>query len=88
MMNNQPKVIVFSTPTCSFCNAAKRYFRERNIRFTDVDVSRDQSAARDMMRRTGQMGVPVILINNKAIVGFDKSKIMSALASGGLNIKN
>ncbi len=82
-MTEQPKVIVFSTPTCSFCNQAKRYFREKNIRFTDVDVSRDQSAARDMMRRTGQMGVPVILINNKPIIGFDKPKINQLL-----NIKN
>ena len=82
-MENQPKVIVFSTPPCSYCNAAKRYFRERNIRFTDVDVSRDQSAARDMMRKTGQMGVPVILINNKPIVGFDRSKINQML-----NLKN
>ncbi len=71
----QPKVIVFSTPTCSFCNAAKRYFREKKIKFTDVDVSRDQRAARDMQRRTGQNGVPVILINNRPIVGFDKPKI-------------
>ena len=82
-MTTQAKVIVFSTPTCSFCNQAKRYFKEKNIRFIDVDVSKDQSAARDMMRRTGQMGVPVILINNKAIVGFDKPKINQML-----NIKN
>jgi len=78
-MSKQPKVVVFSTPTCSFCNQAKRYFREKNIRFTDVDVSRDQSAARDMMRRTGQMGVPVILINNKPIIGFDRPKINQML---------
>jgi glutaredoxin-like YruB-family protein len=82
-MITQPKVVVFSTPTCSFCNQAKRYFKEKNIRFVDVDVSKDQSGARDMMRRTGQMGVPVILINNKAIVGFDKPKINQIL-----NIKN
>jgi glutaredoxin 3 len=79
----QPKVIIFSTPTCSFCTAAKRYFREKNIRFTDVDVSRDETAARDMQKRTGQMGVPVILINNKPIVGFDKPRIMQLL-----NLKN
>lgn len=79
MTTSQPKVIVFSTPTCSFCNQAKRYFREKNIRFTDVDVSKDQSAARDMMRRTGQMGVPVILINNKPIIGFDRPKINQML---------
>jgi len=83
MSTVQPKVIVFSTPTCTFCTQAKRYFKEKNIRFTDVDVSKDQSAARDMMRRTGQMGVPVILINNKAIVGFDRNKINQML-----NIKN
>jgi len=83
MNTTQPKVIVFSTPTCSYCNLAKRYFREKNIKFTDVDVSRDQNAARDMVKRTGQTGVPVILINNKAIVGFDKPKINQLL-----NIKN
>jgi len=79
MMETQPKVILFSTPTCSFCVHAKRYFREKNIRFTEVDVSRDQSAAMDMVRRTGQRGVPVILINNRPIVGFDKPKINSML---------
>lgn len=72
---NQPKVILFSTPTCSFCNTAKRYFRENKIRFTDVDVSKDQKAALDMQRKTGQTGVPVILINNRPIAGFDKNKI-------------
>ncbi|MEW6194421.1 MAG: glutaredoxin domain-containing protein [Bacteroidota bacterium] len=75
----QPKVVIFTTPTCSFCNNAKRYFREKNIRFTEVDVARDQKAAQDMLRRTGQMGVPVILINNKPIVGFDLPKINSML---------
>ncbi len=75
----QPKVVIFTTPTCSFCNNAKRYFREKNIRFTEVDVARDQKAAQDMLRRTGQMGVPVILINNKPIVGFDLPRINSML---------
>jgi len=77
--NYQPKVIIFTTPTCSFCNTAKRYFREKKIRFTDIDVSRDQRAAADMQRRTGQTGVPVILINNRPIVGFDKPKINKML---------
>jgi len=71
----QPKVIMFTTPTCSFCTTAKRYFREKNIRFTEVDVSKDQRAALDMQRRAGTTGVPVILVNNKPIVGFDKAKI-------------
>ena len=75
----QPRVIVFSTPTCSFCNTAKKYFREKGVRFRDVDVSRDQAAARDMVRRSGQSGVPVIDIGGKIIVGFDRPKINKLL---------
>jgi len=75
----QPRVIVFSTPTCTYCNLAKKYFRQNRVRFRDVDVSRDQAAARDMVRRSGQMGVPVIDIGGKIIVGFDKPKINQLL---------
>jgi glutaredoxin-like YruB-family protein len=71
----QPKVVVFSTPTCSYCNMAKIYFREKGIKFTDIDVSRDQAAARDMVRRSGQMGVPVIDIGGKVVVGFNRPQI-------------
>jgi glutaredoxin-like YruB-family protein len=66
---------MFSTPTCTFCTQAKRYLRENNIRFTDIDVSRDEKAAMDIRRRTGQVGVPVIMINNRPVVGFDKPAI-------------
>ncbi len=71
----QPRVIIFTTPTCSFCKAAKRYLRARGIRFKDVDVSRDPVAARDMVRRSGQQGVPVIDIGGKIVVGFDRKRI-------------
>ena len=71
----QPKVIVFSTPTCSFYNAAKKYFREKGVKYTDIDVSRDQAAARDMVRRSGQMGVPVIDIGGRIVVGFNRPQI-------------
>ncbi|MDA3861830.1 MAG: glutaredoxin domain-containing protein [Melioribacteraceae bacterium] len=72
----QTKVVIFTTPTCRYCVIAKRYFREKNIKFTDVDVSRDQRAAADMQRRTGQQGVPVIAIgSNRPLIGFDKPKI-------------
>ena len=76
---SQPRVIVFSTPSCSFCNMAKKYFREKGVKFRDVDVSRDQAAARDMVRRSGQSGVPVIDIGGKIIVGFDRPKINKLL---------
>jgi glutaredoxin len=54
---------------------AKKYFREKGIKFNDVDVSRDPAAARDMVRRSGQQGVPVIDIGGKIVVGFDRVKI-------------
>lgn len=71
----QPRVIVFSTPTCVYCNAVKQYFRQKGIKFRDVDVSRDPIAARDMVRRSGQQGVPVIDIGGRIVVGFDRPKI-------------
>jgi len=74
-----PKVLIFTTPTCSFCTLAKRYFKENNIRFREIDVSKNESAARDIQRKTGQTGVPVIMINNQPIIGFDKMKINKML---------
>ena len=74
-----PKVLIFTTPTCSYCTLAKRYFKENKIRFREIDVSKNESAARDIQRKTGQTGVPVIMINNRPIVGFDKMKINKML---------
>jgi glutaredoxin 3 len=79
-MNDKPKkkqkrVIVFSTPTCTYCNQAKRYLRQRGVRFRDVDVSKDAAAARDLVRRSGQQGVPVLDIGGRIIVGFNRPEI-------------
>jgi glutaredoxin-like YruB-family protein len=76
------RVILFTTPTCTYCKKTKRYLRERGVPFKDVDVSKDQRAARDMVRRSGQQGVPQILIGNQVVVGFDRPKIDKLL---GLN---
>jgi len=70
-----PRVIMFTTPTCTYCRKAKQYFRQKQVPFRDVDVSRDQAAARDMVKRSGQQGVPQILIGNKVVIGFDRPKI-------------
>ncbi|HUY61362.1 MAG TPA: glutaredoxin family protein [Candidatus Dormibacteraeota bacterium] len=69
------QVLVFSTPSCPWCVRAKSYLRQRQVPFRDVDVSRDAAAAKDLVRRTGQMGVPVIEIDGRAIVGFDRTTI-------------
>lgn len=73
------RVIVYSSPTCVWCMRAKTYLRSRGVPFRDVDVSRDPAAARNLVRRTGQMGVPVIEVDGRPIVGFDQAPIDSAL---------
>ena len=78
-MDNQPKVVVFTTRTCSWCNAVKQHFKKYKIKFREVDINKDPNGAEDMIKRTGQMGVPVVLINNKPIIGFNKPEINKLL---------
>ena len=73
------KIKVYSTPTCPYCIRAKQYLKENKIDFTEVDVSKDQDAAQEMIKRSGQMGVPVIDIDGDLTVGFDKEKIKRVL---------
>ncbi len=76
------RVVVFSTPTCPYCTMVKHYLEQKGVPFDDVDVSRDQAAAVDMVRRSGQMGVPVVDIGGQIVVGFDRMRINRLL---GLN---
>jgi len=71
----QPSVTVYSTPTCTWCNTLKSHLRKHKIRFTDVDVSRDPALAEELVRKTGQQGVPQTDIDGEIIVGFDKTRI-------------
>lgn len=72
-------VVLFSTPTCSWCRKLKSFLREHKVRFKEVDVSRDAVAMRDMVKKSGQRGVPQLWINNKPIVGFDEKRIRRIL---------
>ncbi len=72
---SQQTVILFSAPSCSWCTKTKEYLRKRNIKFKDIDVSRDAKAAQDMIRKTGQQSVPQLWIGGRAVVGFDINKI-------------
>ena len=78
------KVLVFSTSTCSWCRRAKRYFKESRVPFKEINIERDRDAAGEIVRKTGQTGVPVIKIGNKWIVGFDREKIDKELARKAL----
>jgi glutaredoxin-like YruB-family protein len=75
----QPSVTVYSTPVCSWCNTLKTHLRKHKIRFTDVDVSQDQSLAEELVRKSGQQGVPQTEIDGEIIVGFDKTRINKLL---------
>lgn len=68
-------VIVYSTPSCPYCSMAKDFLRSKNVPFQDIDVSRDQNAAMEMIRKSGQNGVPVIDFNGEIIVGFDRGRL-------------
>ena len=73
------KVLVYSTPTCPYCVRLKQYLTEKNIAFEEFDVGTDQAKAEEMIKKSGQMGVPVIDIDGKIVVGFDKPEIQKAL---------
>lgn len=68
-------VKVYSTPSCPWCTVAKRYLKSKNVPFEDIDVSRDRVAAMEMVRKSGQRGVPVLDIHGNIIIGFDQAAI-------------
>jgi glutaredoxin-like YruB-family protein len=73
------RVTVYSTPTCTWCNTLKSWLRKNGIPFTDVDVSRDMHAAQELVRRTGQQGVPQTEINGQWVIGFDQKRLKELL---------
>ncbi len=72
-------VTIYSTPSCHFCHLAKNFFKEKNVPFTDYNVASDLEKRKEMMEKSGQMGVPVIVIDNEIIVGFNKPQVAQLL---------
>jgi len=72
-------ISLYTTPTCTYCRKAKAYFQQNHIRFNEYDVSQDQRRAEEMVRKSGQMGVPVIDVNGRIIVGFNQPELERAL---------
>ena len=72
-------VKVYSTTWCPWCNMAKKFLKQNNIAFEDINVEEDVNAAREMIQKSGQTGVPVLDINGKIIIGFDREAIKKAL---------
>ena len=73
-------VTIYSTPTCHFCHAAKEFFTANKVQFTDYNVATDLEKRKEMIEKSGQMGVPVISIGNEIVVGFDEERLKELLA--------
>ena len=68
-------VTVYTSPNCPYCNMVKEFLSQRGVSFEERDVSRNQSYAQELVRSTGQMGVPVTIINGQIVVGFDRGRL-------------
>ncbi|MFZ1987597.1 MAG: glutaredoxin domain-containing protein [Minisyncoccia bacterium] len=73
------QVTIYSTPTCHFCQMSKDFFKEHNVAYTEHDVASDLEQRKEMIQKSGQMGVPVIFIGEEMVVGFDKERLSSLL---------
>jgi glutaredoxin 3 len=76
-------VSVYTTPTCQYCKMAKEFFHDKGVEYTEFDVSTDESKRSEMVEKSGQMGVPVIMIEEDVVVGFDEPKLRELLSIEG-----
>jgi len=74
------QVTIYSTPTCHFCHAAKDFFTANNVKFTDYNVATDLEKRKEMIQKSGQMGVPVIYVGEQLVVGFDEGRLRELIA--------
>ena len=73
------KVTIYSTPSCHFCQDAKEFFKENEIEYTEHNVAEDAERRQEMIEKSGQMGVPVILIDEEMMIGFNEEKLKESL---------
>lgn len=73
------KVEIYTTPWCAYCKMAKEYFKKNNVAYTEYDVANDAAKRQEMIDKTHQLGVPVIIINGQIVIGFDREKIEQLL---------
>ncbi len=74
------KVVIYSTPTCPYCKRAKEYLSRKGISYTDINVAQDKEKAKEMTQKSGQMSVPVIIIDDEIVVGFNQVLLDKLLA--------
>lgn len=69
------KIVVYSTPTCGHCLNVKKYLQEKGVEYSEINVAEDEQARAEMIEKAGRMAVPVILVDDAVVVGFDKAKL-------------
>ncbi len=72
-------VKIYTTPTCVFCHAAREFLKEHGVDFQEFDVARDIKAREEMIQKSGQLGVPVVDIDGKIVIGFDRPRLSNLL---------
>lgn len=75
------KITIYTTQTCGFCKMAKNYFKENNVEFDEKDVTTDVSLQQEMIEKSGQMGVPVIMVDDQIVIGFDKPRLQELITA-------
>lgn len=78
-MSRMKNVTIYSTPSCVYCNAAKKFFAEKGVAYTEHDVATDMQKRQEMIEKSGQMGVPVLDIGGELVVGWNEPKIKELL---------
>ena len=73
------KITIYSTPTCHFCQMAKEFFKDNSVEFTDYNVAEDAEKRQEMVEKSGQMGVPVIMVDDEIMVGFNEDQLKTSL---------
>lgn len=79
MTDSQKDVAIYTTPSCQYCKKTKAFFDEHGIEYTEHDVSEDQEKRQEMVEKSGQMGVPVTIVGEEIITGFDEEKLKQEL---------
>ena len=79
MATKQKKVSIYSTPTCHWCNTAKEFFDAHGIKYDSYDVQSDLARRKEMIQKSGQMGVPVIYVDDTLVLGYDEDKLRELL---------
>ncbi len=78
-MTKETQVKIYSTPTCMYCEMAKDFFDEKGVTYENFDVSKDLAKRKEMVEKSGQMGVPVMIIKDNVVVGFDEDRLKELL---------